>query len=607
MTTWKFCRSFSGIVLRVLLLVCKAEAEDTWTEVRSPHFRVLTNGSVQQGRNAAASFEQMRHVFAVEFSDEAIGAGAPLTIVAARDSGTFKMLAPTEWKRTGGNVGGEFQRGWEKQFATVILDSFSQSEIVVFHEYTHSILHARAHWLPVWLDEGLAEFYGYTRFEESRTLIGTPSVRMGALRGEFLLPVSEMLDTKNETQLIRDARKANLFYAEAWAMAHYMMFGPGMGNGAKLNMFFKKLQDGEPEKAAFKEIFGDTKAFDNALSQYVRSFGFNAGAMPADAKVDAKSFPTQKLTPAETEYELGAFQIGTHESKLGRARIEHALALDPKLAGAHEELAFLEFREGKDDEAVKEWQQAVDLDPTKARSVFALAMSGVSLDKETIQQKLAMQKTLQHVIELSPRFAPAYVELALLEWRLGQLQQAYIDAQKAEQMEPWRAGYRVLAGRIMLAGHQPVLAAKTARYVAERWHGPDHNEAVDLWNEVPANDRGEGAPLALEMPLGAKVERGTLTSLTCGNAPGEPMTLTVLSSATGAEPLTIKSNGNFEVGFSDSFWWGEDHFTTCHHLTGHTAIIAYKPVGHELLDLEVRDDLPATATPVTPAVASSHN
>ena len=227
--------------LALLLSFCaRVAGAEVWTEVRSPHFRILTDGSAQQGRDVAAQFEQMRQVFAAEFNDPKIGAGAPLTIIAARDSSTFKMLQPTEAKRTNGNVAGEFHRGWEKQFATIILDSSDQSQVVVFHEYTHSILHARAHWLPVWLDEGLAEFYGYTRFEQNRTLIGTPSRRMGALQGASLLPVSEMLDTKNETKLLRDNRQANLFYAEAWAMVHYMMFGKGMENGARLNVFFQQ-------------------------------------------------------------------------------------------------------------------------------------------------------------------------------------------------------------------------------------------------------------------------------------------------------------------------------------------------------------------------------
>jgi tetratricopeptide (TPR) repeat protein len=587
---------FLGVALVCLAAVCRANAETTWTEVQSPHFRVLTDGSAQQGRDVAAQFEQMRHVFAIAFKDSDIRSGPPLTIVAARDAGTFKALEPHAWKATKGNLAGEFHRGWEKQFATVILDSWGdQKQIVVFHEYTHSVVHARAHWLPIWMDEGMAEFYAYTRFESGRTLVGAPSIRMQVLQNRALLPVSEMLDTEDEAKLIRDDIKAQMFYAEAWAMVHYMMFGKGMGHGEKLHAFFRKLQDGEPEKDAFKDVFGDPHAFETALDGYVRSFTLQAGVFPADEKVNAKSFPARPLTPAETEYELGTFQIGAHEAVLGRQRIEKAVALDSNLAGAQEELGFLDFREGKDEEAVKEWQRAVDLDPARSRSLFALAMSASPLAAQSVSQLQATKGALQHVIDLSPDFAPAYVEMGLVDWRLGQMTPAFKDVSTAERLEPWRAGYHILAGHILLAGNQPAAAARYARYVAERWAGPDHNEAVDLWNDIPASYRGEGSALSLEIPAGAKLERGTLTALTCGKAPGEPMVLTLTPDQPGEEPLTLQVNGRFSIGFSDSFWWGEDHFTTCHHLTGHAAVVAYRAEDKRLVDLEARDDLPAAA------------
>ncbi len=569
-------------------------AQATWTEVRSPHFRVLTDGSTQEGQTVAAGFEQLRHVFALTFNDQAISSGAPLTILAARNEGTFKMLEPASWKISNGTVAGEFHRGWEKQFATLNLEASNHS-VAVFHEYTHSILHARAHWLPVWLDEGMAEFYGYTRFEEKRTLIGTPSQRAGVLRG-YLLSINEMLDTRNEAKLIHDASKANLFYAEAWGMVHYMMFGKGMENGVKLNTFFKKIQDGEGEKDAFTEVFGDPRAFDKEFSQYVQGFGFQARVLPADEKIEAKSFPALKLTAAETDYELGNFFIGAHETALGRARIDKALAEDPKLAGPHEELAFLNFRAGKDADALKEWKQAVELDATRSRSVFAVAMMNFSLNAATPEELRATQATLQHVVELAPGFAPGYVELALVEWRLGQIKKAFDDVRRAEILEPWRAGYHILRGHILLAGGQPAGAVDAARFVAERWSGPDHNEAVDLWNEIPAASRGNGDPPVIEMAQGAKVVRGTLTELTCSTGPGVPMTLTLTPDEPGTNPLTFKSDGRFTIGFSDSFWWGEDHFSRCYHLTGHTAIVAYKPEDQHLFELEVRDDLPKTSS-----------
>ncbi len=52
--------------------------------------------------------------------------------------------------------------------------------MLVYHEYTHTILHLNSHWLPTWLDEGMAEFYSYTRFEQHKTISapdGTGQIR----------------------------------------------------------------------------------------------------------------------------------------------------------------------------------------------------------------------------------------------------------------------------------------------------------------------------------------------------------------------------------------------------------------------------------------------
>ena len=55
--------------LPAVLSFREAFAEQTWTEVRSPHFRVITNGSSRDGRAVANEFEQMRYVFALRFKN----------------------------------------------------------------------------------------------------------------------------------------------------------------------------------------------------------------------------------------------------------------------------------------------------------------------------------------------------------------------------------------------------------------------------------------------------------------------------------------------------------------------------------------------------------
>jgi hypothetical protein len=582
-------------------LSTKVVAEQTWLEVRSPHFRVITDGSSKDARNVAYEFEQMRHVLALRFQNAHIESGAPLTIIAARDESTYRAIAPTLWKAEGNRIAGVFFRGWEKQFALIRLDTWGDANsVVVYHEYTHSVLHANAHWLPIWLDEGMAEFFAYTRFEKDHIYVGAPSLRMAVLRNESLIPVTTMLDVNSRSPYYHDESKAQLFYAEAWAMVHYMTFGPDMGNGEKLNQFFKLTQEGTSQQKAFQQVFGDPHAFDFAFSQYISRFSFSAGVLPPDHSTDPKSFSERKLTPAEADYELACFQVGAHDRTNARTSIEKAIALDPNLAAAHEELAYLNFDQGKDDDAQKEWKQAATLDPSLPRSQFALLMTGPlsgKLSSISTDQLRAAQVTLQHITQLGPSYAPAYVELALVEWQLGSLQDAYKNAHQAETLEPWRASYRLLTGHILLHGGQPALAATSSRYVATHFFGSDHNEAVDLWKLIPANMQGDGPPLTLDIPAGADVARGQLLDVSCSGPPGaSKFTITLMpDKATDAKPLTFTTDGRISIGFSDTLWWGEDHFSSCFHLTGHPAVLIYKPEGPkapELVELEVRDDLP---------------
>ncbi len=605
---------FLAFVLSILFSSANALADPTWTEIRSPHFRVITDGSAREGRTVANEFEQMRYVFSIIFNNTAIEAGAPLTIVAASDEATYRKIAPSLSKARGDNIAGVFFRGWEKQFALIRLDTWGDANaVVVYHEYAHSILHANAHWLPIWLDEGLAEFYAYTRFEKDRTYVGAPSLRIGALRGRSLIPVSTMLDINYRSPYYKDERQMQLFYAEAWAMVHYMSFAPGMDKGAKLLKFFNLVEEGTNQHKAFEQVFGDPKAFDKSLSGYVGLYSFQAGRMEPDPGSDPKSFAERKLTPAEADYELGSFSIGSHDRANGRSLLEKSLALDPNLALAHEELGFVDFVAGKDDDALKEWKRAVELDSSLPRSLFAATMSGPlsgPLTGLSPEQLRAGRLTLQHITQLAPRYAPAYVELSLVEWKLGLMQQAYNDAHQAETLEPWRAGYHLLTGRILLRGNKPAVAADYAQYVATHWFGPDHDEAFDLWQAIPLDKRGDGAPIAMDVPDGTTVVRGRLVEVSCADAPGSArLTVTLMPDKADAKPLTFTSDGRMLVGFSDTLWWGEDHFSRCHHLEGHPGVLVYKtggPQGPELIDLEVRDELPDTANLEPSHISSSH-
>jgi hypothetical protein len=228
-------------------------------------------------------------------------------------------------------------------------------------------------------------------------------------------------------------------------------------------------------------------------------------------------------------------------------------------------------------------------------------MSGPPLKQQTPQQLEQTQHALEAITVKAPKFAPALVELALILWRQGQIDSAYNISLAAEKLEPWRAEYHLLTGHILLQGHQPALAAEDARQVASRWPGSDHDEAVDLWNQVPPAMRGDGPPLTLTLPPDATVARGTILSTYCSKTTG--LTVVLQPTDPSTPPLNLFATGPFENGFADTLWVGEDHYTPCYHLAGLPALVAYKPSADglaKLLVFEVRDDLP-TSNPPAPA------
>lgn len=585
------------LCLSAVVAPAAARASTTWTEVRSPHFRIVTDSSPNTARHLAAQFEQMRHVFSTLFKRDDFESAAPLTVIAARDYGSLQTLVPT-WKED--HVAGMFLHGWEREFAVVRLDTFEdQHQIVVFHEYAHSILHANIHWMPTWLDEGLAEFYGYTRFEKGRTLIGAPSVRLLHLRQSAFIPISDMLTMNPEAHFRGDPAQIDVFYGEAWAMVHYMIFGPGMEH--KLTQFIALLDAQTPEKEAFQTVFGDPGAFGRKLAAYIDDVSLKVGVVPPDPHIDEKTFAVRALTPAEADVEAAELRTAFHDRKGTRAALDHALQLDPNLASAHEELGFLYFVEGQDAEARNEWERALAIDNTRPRSHFALTMTQKPLSAQTPAELAATQAELRAITSSTPGYAAAFAALAIAESLAGNQQQAYRDAQTARRLEPSRAGYTILEGRVLLRGNQPATAAKIARYVATHWTGPDRNEAVDLFFDVPPAFRGTDPAPAYDYPPDTTIVRGTLNALNCALQPKEHGSLTLTPAGPNGAPEEFFLALSFRTGFSDTFWWGEDHFSVCHHLTGFPAVIAVKPasgsIPAQVIDIESRDvPLPPPAT-----------
>jgi tetratricopeptide (TPR) repeat protein len=610
----------------VLALAPSAFAADKpWTEVRSAHFRVLTNGSANEARHVAHEFEQMRFVFADNNPKFRLEGGAPMVVFAAQDESTAKAIEPALWKEKGAKPAGVFNHGWEREYVLLRMDVWNEgAHEIVYHEYTHSILHRNLHWLPLWLDEGMADFYGFTRFEGNKIYVGAPPDRYRMMANQTMIPIETLISVDQSSPYYHQEDKVYRFYAESWALVHFLMFGPGMENGRRLNQFSALLQQGMEQKNAFQQVFGDFKTLDAQLQNYLSKFTFSAGVISNPLQIDEKSFTSRTLSLGETKAELSGFHLWTHDPSGARSLAEQAIKDDPKVGLAHEVLGFADFNEGKDADALSEFSQACALDPTLWLSLFAKTMMSPLVTSNAPADQDALHDALTKVVSLNGDFAPAYVQLARLAWRRNDPQLAYQLSRKAEQLEPTRAGYHSQSGQFLLHMGKGADAAVFAKFVADRWPGPDHDEAVELWDAIPADQRP-----ATSAQAGASLEptqiqetwikatqikdtqimQGRITAVSCSaeHAPAEPGMIFTINH--DGKSFRFRRTGPFGAGFSDTIWYGEDHFSFCHHLEGMRAVIHYKPstdasYAGDVAEVDIRDDLPEPL-PKAPAAASA--
>jgi len=154
-----------------------------------------------------------------------------------------------------------------------------------------------------------------------------------------------------------------------------------------------------------------------------------------------------------------------------------------------------------------------------------------------------------------------------------------------------------MTGQILLRMGRGREAAEHAKFVADRWFGADHNEAVELWNSVPEGERPAGVVVLDWNPKEAQRAEGMLKGVTCGEK--EKWDLAV---AQGEQILNFHRTGGFFWGFSDTIWYGQNHINLCHNLEGRRTIVYFKPPSNssytgDVVEFEIRDDLPAAPKP----------
>jgi len=460
-----------------LLLVAMASARDKvedWLELRSQHFIVVSNASEKQTRNVADQLERMRAVFQKLFPRLESGSGAPITVIAVKNEKDFRSLEPESYLSKGQlQLAGLFLRAGDSNFILLRLDAGGEHPYAtVYHEYTHFLTGKAMEWMPLWLVEGMAEFYQNTQIGDKETVLGQPSAEnILLLRQNRLLPLPTLLQVDRTSPYYHEENKGSIFYAESWLLTHYLMMKDFNERATKLASYLDLVSQKVDAMTAATQVFGDLNILQKELENYTRQSSFRELKMSGAVKVNDAEFKLRPLAPAQAAAARAEFLAYNDRGADARALLQAALRDDPTNVSAHETMGYLEFRQGHLEEAQNWFGKAVKLDSKSYLAHYyfaAIAMSGTNLPAEDRQQ---IESSLRTAIELNPSFAPAYNQLAIFfGTQHRNLDEAYMLTLNAVQNDPENIGYRLNAANVLMMnqrGADAIRVIETALKIAK--------------------------------------------------------------------------------------------------------------------------------------------
>lgn len=424
--------------------IFSAAKQQTWVEVRSPNFIVVSDAGEKSARKAAVQFEQIRAVFRQSIAIASAYPTPVVTILAVKDESSMRDLLPEYWVKGHVHPAGLFINRMNLYYAAVQLDAHGENPYETFyHEYYHAITLPYCPDLPVWLAEGLAEFFGHTEIGDKVVGLGhIDPYLLEELRQQTWIPLDVLFKVDRFSPYYNEANATSIFYAESWALTHYLMTKAQPSLAAYLRGFDRGQRPDETQ------AFGDLKALQGRLQAYVRSSEFMYLKGMAPPRFEESTLRIRELSEAESDAYRGGFAAIRDDTADASKLLEAAIRLNPSIAMAYQYLGMTEFLEGRKDEALESASKAITLDPDNGFTHYMRAFLTTSSEKGMTDEET--EKDLRRAIALNPDFAPPFALLAQYLASTNQnLSEAFNFARAAISRDPGSSNYQLALAQVL--------------------------------------------------------------------------------------------------------------------------------------------------------------
>lgn len=455
----------------VVLTASSVPAKDKWISLRTKNFNLVSNGDEGETRQLALKLEQFRAIIS-RLTSTSLIAPVPITVVVFKSDGSFKPFKPL-YNGKPANLSGFFQRSEDEN--VIALDMNARAEhpmAVIFHEYTHLFTAYTPIAWPLWLKEGVAEVYSTFDVKKNEVSIGKPVTHhVLLLRENKFVPFETLFSVVHSSPVYNERDKQGVFYAESWALVHYLMYGNNGARQQQLIQFILALGRGANVERAFSEVFKtDFATMEKELRRYIGKDSYPGMIFTMDSTEGEKEISVRPISDAEVQFNLGNLLMRINRLEDAEPYFSQAIALDSKLAGPWEGRGFIAMRQNKYSEAKDHFKQAAALGSQNHLVHYYYAESiqrelmGDRGSVSVIQHDLAqtMIDELKTSIKLMPGFAPAYRLLAFVYLAAGEKLSEGVAAIKAAlKLEPQNKRFALTLAQLQLRMQDYAAAKKT--------------------------------------------------------------------------------------------------------------------------------------------------
>jgi Tfp pilus assembly protein PilF len=451
-------------LLALLLLALPACAQD-WMEIRSPHFIVVTDAGLSNGRAAALHFERMRQLFGELLQQGDVRSSGPFELLVFKNTRGMRQQLPM-WHGQPTAQPGLFIAADDGDYAA--LDASDPNAIAaIAHDFAHVVLDANTPPMPLWYDEGMAEQLATLTF-------GYKDVNYGARppyvdQAARLMPTAEFLQIGRRSSVFHENDRRSRYHAQAWLMISYLQSHHLLEQCKEYSRLV--LLERIAPADAFQRAFQQSPAeFDKTLAAYLAAGNQPQSlALPDNLnEVSTYAYQSRKLNSREAQVALTDFRAHTGDyAEQSIQELNAVLQQDQYNAAAQRTLGYIYLEKGDLVQAKVHLDQSNDLDKSDARAhYYAAVLLSRSKDVGTASTAIfQMHGLLVKMLDLDPSSADGWALLAFTY----EADEKWVDAintmLKALKMSPRNDAYRLALARIYSKAGQPDAANALLDYL----------------------------------------------------------------------------------------------------------------------------------------------